>query len=102
MKPFDAMLAEFVTPILRPVWLCNTRRTCRLAAPNGIQSLINFENDILSMSHSAFFVNTDVTVEAFRAWIHHGHYSIDAIQWTVGLSLDLDQPAGVRPLPELE
>jgi Domain of unknown function (DUF4304) len=71
MKPLDAILGEFVTPVLRAGGFRKTRRTYRLAAPNGSQSLVYFENYILSMSQTTFFVNVGVTVEAFRAWIHH-------------------------------
>jgi hypothetical protein len=72
VKPLDAMLAEFVTPVLRRAGFRKTRRTYRLAAPNGSQSLINFQGYPLSMSHTTFFVNVAVTVEAVRAWSHAG------------------------------
>jgi hypothetical protein len=72
VKPLDAMLTEFVTPVLRRAGFRKTRRTYRLAASNGSQSLINFEGYPLSMSHTTFFVNVAVTVEAVRAWTHDG------------------------------
>ena len=71
MKDLDSMLTEFVTPVLRGAGFRKAHRTYRLAAPNGSQALVNVENYPLSMSQTTFLVNVEVTVEAYRAWIHH-------------------------------
>jgi hypothetical protein len=71
VKPLDVMLAEFVTPVLRPGGFRKTGRTYRLAAENGSQALITFQHYALSpLSRTGFIVNVGVVVEALRAWMH--------------------------------
>jgi Domain of unknown function (DUF4304) len=68
-KRLDAMLAEHVAPVLRPLGFRKTGRTYRLAAPNGTQGLINFQSFSTSFTRASFFVNVDVVVEAHRGWM---------------------------------